>query len=59
MSRIQTEMQDANRAFTLTEPLVAIGIVSALLLGAVSRAKGTAQRTTCLSNHRQPVIGWR
>jgi prepilin-type N-terminal cleavage/methylation domain-containing protein/prepilin-type processing-associated H-X9-DG protein len=53
--------QDPQRAFTLIELLVVIGIIgilSALLLGAVSRSKGTAQKAACLSNHRQLVLGW-
>ncbi|NJO55786.1 MAG: type II secretion system protein [Rhodospirillales bacterium] len=51
----------SSRAFTLVELLVVIaiiGVLSALLMGAVSRSKGTAQRTACLNNHRQLVLGW-
>jgi prepilin-type processing-associated H-X9-DG protein len=35
-----------------------IGILSALLLGAVNRAKGAAHKAGCLNNHRQLILGW-
>lgn len=49
-------------AFTLIELLVTIaiiGVLTALLLSAVNRAKGAGQKTACLNNHRQLVLGWK
>src|SRR4029077_5492273 len=55
-------MRLANRnAFTLMELLVVIaiiGILAALLLAAVSQAKGSALRTQCANNTRQLGIAF-
>ncbi|PWU18645.1 MAG: prepilin-type cleavage/methylation domain-containing protein [Verrucomicrobia bacterium] len=56
-----TTKRHTTRAFTLIELLVVIaiiGIIAALLLPALARAKEQAKRVQCTNNNHQTGIGW-
>jgi prepilin-type N-terminal cleavage/methylation domain-containing protein len=60
-SEIRNPKSEIKNGFTLIELLVVIaiiGILAALLMPVLSRAKARAQRTQCLSNGRQLGVGW-
>jgi prepilin-type N-terminal cleavage/methylation domain-containing protein/prepilin-type processing-associated H-X9-DG protein len=61
MKTVHSKGKCRERAFTLIEILVVIGIIAilaSLLLSSVMRGKGSAQKTACLNNQKQLITTW-
>jgi len=61
INRIKNRLQMRNNAFTLLELLVVIvivGLLAAMLVPALGRARENARRAQCASNLRQIGIAW-
>ncbi|MGA4577221.1 prepilin-type N-terminal cleavage/methylation domain-containing protein [Limisphaera sp. VF-2] len=56
------QAEDLHPAFTLVELLVVIvivGLLAAMLLPVLGKAKSKTQGIQCLNNHRQLALAWR